>query len=429
MLKKGSKTKYFIVATLFFYIILCSISLSQSIGEIKDKIEQATDSQKQLEKEIASYEAQLKTINGQADSLANAIKILDTTIKKNSTDIKLTQNNIKKTELEIDKLSLNIDRSVDVIDQNSKVIAEMISQTNKADTSTFIENLLVYDDFSQFLNEVESLYKIQNKIREKVDETKVAKKGLEIDKDDAIIERKKLLSYKAELEDKKVILEMNKKEKNQLLVSTKNQESNYKSMLAITKAKQEALEKEISNYESQLSSIVDIKSFPSPKRGILSWPLFNVYITQKFGYTDFSKTAYTGGQHTGVDFGTSIGTNVKASLDGIVEGTGNTDVACPGASFGNWILIKHNNGLSTLYGHLSLIKVKKGDKVSTGSLIGYSGNTGFSTGPHLHFGLYATEGVSVDVYKFNSCYGASVKMPVLTKKESRLDPLKYLPTI
>ena len=428
-MKEENKTKYFLIVVLFSIFIIYNISFSQSIDEIKDKIQQTTESKEQLEKEISSYESQLKDISSQANSLSNAVKTLDTTIKKNSIDIKLTQSNIKETELEIDKLSLNIDRSTDVISQNSKVIAQMINETDKADQLTFIENLLAYNDVSQFWNDIESVYKVQNKMRDTVNETKVVKKDLESNKNDAIKEKKELLKYQAELEDKKEILNMNKKEKNQLLVNTKNQESNYKNILAAKKILKDSIEKEISNYESQLSSIVDPKSFPSPKKGILSWPLSNIYITQRFGYTDFAKGAYTGDLHTGVDFGTSIGSNVFASLDGIVDGTGNTDIACPGASFGNWILIKHNNGLSTLYGHLSLIKVKKGDKVSTGNLIGYSGNTGFSTGPHLHFGLYATEGVAVDVYKFNSCAGASVRMPVLTKKESRLDPLKYLPTI
>jgi len=231
MFKVGNKAKYILVITLFFYFIICNTSISQSISEIKDKIQQTTDNKTILEKEIASYESQLKDISSQADSLGNAVKILDTTIKKNSVDIKLTQNNINETELEIDKLSLNIDRSVDVIDQNRKVIAEMINETSKTDESTFIENILIYKDTSEFWNEVESVYKIQNKIREKVNETKVVKKGLEIDKEDAIKKRKKLLSYKAELDDKKQILDMNKKEKNQLLLNTKNQESNYKNIL------------------------------------------------------------------------------------------------------------------------------------------------------------------------------------------------------
>ncbi|MDD4803937.1 MAG: peptidoglycan DD-metalloendopeptidase family protein [Candidatus Pacebacteria bacterium] len=427
MLKRGNKTKYFLIITLFFYIILCNTSLSQSISEIKDKIQQTTESRRQLEKEISLYESQLKDIGSQADSLNNAIKTLDITIKKNSADIKLTQNNIKKTELEINKLSSNIDKSVDTINQNSKVIAEMINETNKADDSTFIENLLVYDNVSEFWNEMESLYKIQNKMRDTIDKTRVVKKDLEIDKDVAVKEKKELLKYQAELTDKKKILDISKKEKNQLLADTKNQESSYKNMLAVTKAKQEALDKEIGDYESQLKLIIDPKSYPSPKNGILSWPLSNIYITQKFGITSDSGRLYQSGSHNGADFRASVGTNLMSVAPGVVDGVGDTDKVCPKASYGQWVLIKHNNGLSSLYAHLSYTKVKKGDKVSTGSLIGYSGNTGYSTGPHLHFGLFATQGVEIKTLQSKVCNGVYT-MPIADTK-AYLDPLAYLPKI
>ena len=84
-------------------------------------------------------------------------------------------------------------------------------------------------------------------------------------------------------------------------------------------------------------------------------------------------TAYNGQGHDGVDFGAAIGTPVYAALDGVVEGTGNTDLVCPGASFGKWIFIQHANGLSTMYAHLSLIKVSQGQTVRTGDIIGYTG--------------------------------------------------------
>lgn len=422
---KKDKIKYFLVFIFIVSIILCNKVYSQSISDLKNKIQQVTENKKQLEEEIAKYESQLKDVSSQANSLSNAIKTLDTTIKKNSTDIKLTENNIKKTELEIDKLSISIDNSVDKIDQNIKVIVDLINQESKNDGSTFIEKLILYKDLSDFWNEIDSINKIQTKIREKVSETKEVKKGLETDKDEAIQKRKQLLTYKSELQDKKKILDINKKEKNDLLLSTKNQETNYKNILVTKKAMQDALEKELNQFESELKIAIDPKSIPSEKRGVLSWPITDVFITQKFGYTDFSKTAYAAGQHNGVDFRASIGTNIMTTLSGVVEGVGDTDKVCPGASYGKWILIKHNNGLSTIYGHLSLIKVKKGDVVVTGDTIGYSGNTGYSTGPHLHLGLYASQGVKIMDLKSKVCNG-TYTLPVADIK-AYLDPLKYLP--
>ncbi len=84
-----------------------------------------------------------------------------------------------------------------------------------------------------------------------------------------------------------------------------------------------------------------------------------------------------------VDFGAPVGTPVKASLDGEVilsKGGGAYN-----GGYGNYIVIKHSNGTQTLYAHLSKTEVSVGRKVSKGDVIGKSGNTGRSTGPHLHF--------------------------------------------
>jgi murein DD-endopeptidase MepM/ murein hydrolase activator NlpD len=155
--------------------------------------------------------------------------------------------------------------------------------------------------------------------------------------------------------------------------------------------------------------------------------LGKVIITQYFGNTEFAtKNAqiYNGKGHTGVDFGASVGTPVKAAMDGIVTGVGNTDLVRTCYSYGKWIFIKHPNGLSTLYAHLSNQTVQDGQTVSTGQTIGYSGNTGYSTGPHLHFGVYATQGVRVTSFD-NSINCKGVVLPLADPK-AYLNPLSFL---
>lgn len=83
--------------------------------------------------------------------------------------------------------------------------------------------------------------------------------------------------------------------------------------------------------------------------------------------------------HSGVDFGTPLGTPILAVLDGVVVTAG------PGGGYGNVVIVKHADGLSTVYAHLSIIYVKPGEFVKQGQVIALSGNTGVSTGPHLHF--------------------------------------------
>lgn len=83
-----------------------------------------------------------------------------------------------------------------------------------------------------------------------------------------------------------------------------------------------------------------------------------------------------------VDFGAPVGTPVLASADGVVLIAKDSGY---NGGYGSYIVINHTNGSQTLYGHLSKVFVSVGDKVSQGEKIGLSGNTGMSTGPHLHY--------------------------------------------
>ena len=417
---------FFGIIFLSFFLLNCKVVYSATADEIKQQIQQVTANKIQLEQEIAQYEQQLKDIGAQAVSLKNTIKSLDATINKNALDIKLTQSNINSTSLEIEELSLNIGKNIDLINKDTEAISILVKQINNYDSSSIIENLLTYKNLSEFWNEQQNIYLVQNQIREKINETKDTKTILESNKKLAEKKKADLLKLKTTLLDKKSVLAITKKEKNKLLADTKNSETAYKKILSDKQTLANAFDNELLMFESQLKFTMDLSSIPSVGKGILSWPLDFIKITQRFGITDFSKTtnAYSGQGHNGVDFGTSIGTPVKAALSGIIKGTGNTDIVCPGASFGQWIFIEHNNGLSTLYGHLSLIKVSTGDIVTTGDVIGYSGNTGFSTGPHLHFGVYATQGVKIMSRKSTVCNG-TYTMPVADLR-AYLDPLQYL---
>jgi len=99
--------------------------------------------------------------------------------------------------------------------------------------------------------------------------------------------------------------------------------------------------------------------------------------------------------HYGIDLANYEGTPVYASMDGKVVSVGNNP-----KGFGKYIILQHQGGYQTLYAHLSKIIVSVGQRVSQKVKIGEVGNTGLSTGAHLHFGIY--------------------------KNQTPVDPLKYL---
>jgi murein DD-endopeptidase MepM/ murein hydrolase activator NlpD len=123
--------------------------------------------------------------------------------------------------------------------------------------------------------------------------------------------------------------------------------------------------------------------------GKLLWPIPHATVSQGFGPSAYTfEAAYAGFAHfhTGIDLSVPPGTPVFAAADGVVVlARPMTDSAGALVGYGNYVIIQHDAGLKTLYGHLLTIGVKEGDQVKRGQLIGLVGSTGNSTGPHTHF--------------------------------------------
>lgn len=125
----------------------------------------------------------------------------------------------------------------------------------------------------------------------------------------------------------------------------------------------------------------------------LGYPHSVDHLTSNFGYRSDPFDASQAEYHPGIDFGGAIGDQVKCTANGKVIWAGWY------GGYGNCIRIEHGNHLETLYGHLSKIKVKVGQKVSVGDVIGAVGTTGHSTGPHLHYEV-RKDGKPINPMKF-----------------------------
>ena len=113
--------------------------------------------------------------------------------------------------------------------------------------------------------------------------------------------------------------------------------------------------------------------------GSYSWPCASsTYITSKFGYR-IHPIFQTQKYHSGVDIAANSGEPITAAAGGTIT------IAEYSSSYGNYVVIYHSDGTTTLYAHMSSMAVSAGQTVSKGDVIGYVGSTGNSTGPHLHF--------------------------------------------
>jgi len=407
-----------------FYSDVASAQTSR-VDELRQSILNREDEIKQLENEIVEYRNRINNVSTQKRTLQGTVQSIDLSRTKLGKDIELTQKKIERTNFTILELNNDITKKEQNIEKNSLAISTIINRINQSSQDSMIEILLSSPSISTFLMEVDNLGKLQLSIQDNMASLKRLKNELGTSRASFQKEHKELTGLRSKISDQKTIADQERKHQASLLSVTKNQESNYRKLLAEREKRKKQFESEVEDFEAQLRAEIDPNSFPPPGVKIFLPPLEDMIVTQKFGKTIDSKKLYTSGSHNGADYRAAVGTVVRSVARGEVTATGDTDKVCPGASYGRWVLVKHPNGLSTLYAHLELIKVRAGQDLEAGATVGYSGNTGYSTGPHLHFTVYVSSAVEVVDFPSKSCKGAIFRMPV-APANAYLDPESYL---
>ncbi len=405
---------------------------SSEIDRLQNEIDNRSNRIAEIDAEIAAYEADLAEVGGEKRTLQSAIAKLELERKKVNSEISKTETLISSTDLEISKLALEISRTETDIDNTQAAVSAIIRQEYQSGQSNLVELLLGQEHLSQFWSRLDAHQNVRETLSGKVEELNTYQEIITGKRDNSEDKRNELSTLKDQYTGQTEVLANNKSEQAKLLEVTKSEEKNYQQLLASKQEVREQIIKEMRDFESKLQFILDPTTIPTAGTAVFKWPLANIIITQYFGGTEFAarNAAVYGGRayHPGVDFGTPRGSAIYAPLSGTVRATGNTDIVPGCYSWGKWTLIDHANGLSTLYAHQDVVSVSPGQSVGTGEIIGYSGSTGYSTGPHLHFTVYAKDGVSVR--KFNeiktstSCGPAST--PVAAT-DAYLDPMLYLP--
>ena len=377
------------VLVLYFPLLSGSPAFADT-NNFQKQIDAKNQEIQKLETEIGQYQASIDDAESTAKTLSGEIKRLDTEIKKLNSQITLTQKRIAKKELEIKELGTNILDTQDSIKNRQENLAKILDGLRKTENEGMLETFLKYDSLSGFFAELEKIRNLDMSVRQNYEELKVLKIDLEERKKKAEAARKDLKNLQNDLINQREIQKDAKAEKTNLLAATKNQEALYQKLLKEREKRRAEIYDEIRLIENDLKKQIDFSTLPAFGNRILLNPIDGGVITQGFGLNSFSRytDVYGGNGHNGIDLRAQVGTPVRAAESGVIKATGNSDYICPRGSYGKWVLIEHPNKLATLYAHLSLVRVSPRQEVGRGDIIGYSGNTGYTTGPHLHFTVY-----------------------------------------
>jgi len=412
--------RWFAVLLLAIFIVPPG-AIAQSVADLERQIEQHNSQIEALNREIAQFEQQLAAVGRQKQSLQQRVNELDLSIKKTTASMNVTRAQISSTQLQIRQLSDGIATKEELMDSARAGVSESIRRLNDAESTPLALYVLGSEDISERWQDVDRNETLQAALSEQVDLLATQKKSLTDTKTAAEEKRAQLQKQQATLAAQQGTLNAQKKAQSELLAQTKQQESSYQAILRQKEAEKDAFEAVLFQLASRLEYTLDPSRIPPAGKGVLRWPLDNVFVTQEFGRTSSSGRLYASGSHDGMDFRAAIGTPVRSALTGTVVEVNHG--AARNCQYGKWVLVKHGNGLTTLYAHLSDIVVSKGQPIGTGAVVGYSGDTGYATGPHLHFTVYQSDAVSFKSYTCKN--GARVLVPI-APVQGYLNPRDYL---
>ena len=344
-----------------------------------------------LGEQRAELESQLEAL---ADDKSQALarkNLLDSQIANTNARIANVEAQIAQYDALITQTQAELDQAEADEAEQMEVFRQCVRAMEEGGTISYWSVLFNAVDFSDLLGRLDAANEIMEFRQSVVDELRRLQEEIAGKKADLETQRTAQEDAKTELEATLSELDAQRAEANALVAEIENNESEYQTALDEIDAEEEAIQAEIVRLSRELAAA---NGDTGAALGGYIWPVSSRRITSPFGPRN---TGIPGAStnHKGVDIG-GVGytTEVHAAKAGTVI------VSQRSSSYGEYVVVSHGSGNTTLYAHMSSRSVSVGDYVDQGDVLGITGSTGISSGPHLHFEI--------------------------TENGSRINPLNYL---
>lgn len=340
------------------------------VNDLKDEAGDLADQRKELESQLDAL----------ADDKSEALKrkdLLDQQITNLSSQIRNVEAQISTYETLITQTEAELAEAQEKEEAQYELFCSRVRDMEKRGTVSYWSVLFRATSFTDLLGRLDIINEIMDADQAVIDELKALQEEIETKKTELETSKKESEAAKADLVTKKNDLDVQRTKANQLVQEIESNESEYQSTLDAIEAEEESIQKKIVQLSQQLAA--QNGSSSSAALGVYIWPVSSRRITSPFGNRN-TGIAGASTNHKGVDIGGVYYTSqVHAAKAGTVI------ISTYSSSYGNYVVVSHGSGNTTLYAHMSSRSVSVGDYVNQGDVLGITGSTGISSGPHLHF--------------------------------------------
>ncbi len=338
------------------------VDIQHQLDDIQKKI-------KETQAKIAALDVLIARINQQVEAQRAAIAATQAQIDETERQIRFTQAEISRREAHIKVREQLLDQRVRAMDKHGTV--------------NYFELILTSRSFNQLIDRVVIMQDIIRSDRNLIEALKQERDQLARLREDLDRRDADLQTLQRKQVDQKAQLEASLKVQQDARAYQATLQGDYERQSRELAAEQAKIEDQLKVLQQQYD---DRARAVGGGTGRFGWPIGSHNITQGFGCSTLLGEPYwpscpTKHMHTGIDLAGPYGSPIFAADAGIVSLT----QPAPGGGYGNYVIITHGNGYSSLYAHMDHYVVRKDQVVARGQVIGAEGSTGYSTGPHLHF--------------------------------------------
>ena len=407
----------------FIGVLLISIFLLQSSVAFAEDTTQLKNQQSQNNQKIDEAKEQLNEIKEEKSETMKQVEELTTKISQYQNQIDELDEKISNLNTKISEAEDNLKKAQEDYEKQEELLEARLVATYEAGETSYLDFILSSASITDLISNYYLVTEVATNDAELLDKIEKQKKEIEESKQALENSKKELATSKASKQSAATQLQSSKKEKDnyvskltedekktqaeieqlqadndKIQKELKAAEERYKKQLEELKRKQQQQQQSASSSNNSSKTDTSSETYNSGGSGVLQRPVKTGSVTATMYYS-------SGKYHGAIDYGVPVGTTVYAAADGVIISKGSLS-----GSYGNYLVIQHTNGLRTWYAHGNgVFYVSVGETVSKGQAIMQSGNSGNSTGPHLHFE------VRVSPYTWYS-----------SGNDSRRDPRNYM---